>query len=67
MIKLEKVNKYYYKGKPNQIHVINDTNMELPSHGIVSFLGPSGCVKTTHMNSIGGLVKIYSGKIYIDD
>lgn len=67
MIKLEKVNKYYYKGKPNQIHVINDTNMELPSHGVVSFLGPSGCGKTTLLNSIGGLDKISSGKIYIDD
>ena len=30
MIKIEKVNKYYYKGKANQIHVIDNTTMTLP-------------------------------------
>ena len=67
MIKLEKVNKYFNKGKANQIHVIDNTSMTLPDRGIVCLLGPSGCGKTTLLNVIGGLDKVNSGKIYIDN
>ena len=67
MIKLYKVNKYYNKGKSNQIHVMDNTSMILPDKGIVCLLGPSGCGKTTLLNAIGGLDKVNSGKIYIDD
>ena len=63
MIKIEKVNKYYYKGKANQIHVINETSMLLPDKGIVCLLGPSGCGKTTLLNAIGGLDTVDSGTI----
>ena len=58
MIKLEKVNKYYNKGKKNQIHVIDNTSLELGEKGLVALLGPSGCGKTTLLNVIGGLDKI---------
>ena len=66
MIKIEKVNKYYNKGKANQIHVINNTSMTLPDEGIVCLLGPSGCGKTTLLNAIGGLDKVDQGTITID-
>ncbi len=66
MIRIEKLNKYFNKGKSNQIHVINNTTMTLPSKGIVTLLGPSGCGKTTLLNAIGGLDKVNSGKITID-
>ncbi|MBQ0004973.1 MAG: ATP-binding cassette domain-containing protein [Clostridiales bacterium] len=67
MIKLEKVNKYFNKGKQNQIHVIDNTTMKLPGKGIVTLLGPSGCGKTTLLNVIGGLDRVDNGKIYIDE
>ena len=67
MIKLDRVNKYFNKGKANQIHVIDNTSMTLPDKGIVCLLGPSGCGKTTLLNCIGGLDKVNSGKIWIDD
>ncbi len=67
MIKLDKVNKYFYRGKPNQIHVIDNTSMVIPEKGILTLLGPSGCGKTTLLNAIGGLDKIDSGTIMIDD
>jgi putative ABC transport system permease protein len=67
MIRLDHVNKYFNRRKQNEIHVINDTTLELPESGIVTFLGPSGCGKTTLLNAIGGLDRINSGKIYIDD
>ncbi len=66
MIRIEKVNKYYNKGKANQIHVIDNTSMTLPDRGIVCLLGPSGCGKTTLLNAIGGLDKVDSGTITID-
>ena len=66
MIKLNKVNKYFFHGKSNQIHVIDNTSMELPDSGIVCLLGPSGCGKTTLLNAIGGLDKIDGGSIIVD-
>ena len=66
MIKIEKVNKYFNKGKANEIHVINNTTMTLPDEGIVCLLGPSGCGKTTLLNAIGGLDSVDSGTITID-
>ena len=66
MIKLENVNKYYNKGKKNQIHVIDNTTLELGEKGLVALLGPSGCGKTTLLNVIGGLDKIKKGKIFVN-
>ena len=66
MIKLKQINKYYNKGKENEIHVIHDVNLELPNTGLVSFLGPSGSGKTTLLNVIGGLDKA-KGSISYDE
>lgn len=66
MLSLKKVNKYFHRGKKNQIHVIDNTSLELPRTGLVALLGPSGCGKTTLLNAIGGLDKIKSGTITID-
>lgn len=67
MIRIENLNKYYNKGRVNQIHVINNTNLELDKNGLVAILGPSGCGKTTLLNAIGGLDKVNKGNIYIND
>ena len=67
MISIKNVNKYYNKGKRNQIHVINNTSIDLPDKGLVAMLGASGCGKTTLLNAIGGLDKVNNGKIYIND
>ncbi|MGN1357835.1 MAG: ATP-binding cassette domain-containing protein [Bacilli bacterium] len=67
MIRIENLNKYYNKGRGNQIHVINNTNLELAENGLVAILGPSGCGKTTLLNAIGGLDKVNKGNIYIND
>ena len=67
MIRISKLNKYYNKGRKNQIHVIDNTSIELPNSGLVALLGPSGCGKTTLLNAIGGLDKVNKGHIYIND
>lgn len=66
MLELNHVNKYFNKGKKNQVHVIDNTSIKLESHGLVALLGPSGCGKTTLLNTIGGLDKVKSGSIYIN-
>ncbi len=67
MIKLINVNKYFNKKKKNEIHVINNANLEIEGPGLIALLGPSGSGKTTLLNAIGGLDKVNSGAIYIDD
>ena len=66
MIKVSNLNKYYHKGKENEIHVINETNLILPNSGFVVFLGASGSGKTTLINVIAGLDKA-KGEITYDD
>ena len=66
MVTLQNVDKYFYRRKSNQIHVINDTSLELGDTGLTALLGPSGCGKTTLLNVIGGLDKADKGKIFIN-
>ena len=66
MIKIEKANKYFNRRKRNEIHIINDTSLELEDKGLVALLGPSGSGKTTLLNTIGGLDKINRGKIFVN-
>ena len=67
MIKISNLNKYFYRHKSNEIHVINDTTLEFPETGLVTILGESGSGKTTLMNVIGGLDDFQSGSITIDN
>lgn len=66
MIRIDKINKYFYKNKKNQLHVINNTSLELPDRGLVTLLGPSGSGKTTLLNVIGGLDDFNSGSFNIN-
>lgn len=45
MIELQNVNKYFNRKKNNEIHVINDTSLNLPESGIVALLGLPAAVK----------------------
>ena len=65
MIRLEKVNKYFNRRRRNEIHIIDNTSLELGDNGLVAILGQSGSGKTTLLNVIGGLDKVNKGKIYV--
>ena len=67
MIRLKHVNKTYNKHRANEIRAINDTTIDLPDKGLVTFLGESGCGKTTLLNAIGGLDRVDSGEIWLDN
>ena len=66
MIKLDHLNKFFNKGKSNEIHVINDISLDFPDHGMVAIFGRSDCGKTTLLNVIGGLDNKNSGSVFIE-
>lgn len=55
MINVNSLDKFFNKGKSNEIHVINNTTLSFPETGFVTFLGKSGSGKTTLLNVVGGL------------
>lgn len=67
MIKIKGLNKFFNKGKQNEIHVINDVTLDLPERGMTAIFGKSGCGKTTLLNVIGGLDGFSSGSLTIED
>ena len=62
ILKVENIFKFYNK-KP----VVNGVSIDLKQGEIVGLLGPNGAGKTTTFYSIVALVKVNSGKVYIDD
>lgn len=67
MIRINGLNKYFNKGRSNEIHVINDTTLEFEDKGMICILGESGSGKTTLLNAVGGLDTFTSGSITIGD
>ena len=67
MIRVENVNKYFYKGEERELHALRDINLEIKEGEFSLLSGPSGCGKTTLLNVIGALDSVDSGKIYLSD
>ena len=66
MIRLNSLNKFYNKGRLNEVHAVNNIDMALPEKGMIAFFGKSGCGKTTLLNMIGGLDEASSGNVTFD-
>jgi ABC-type lipoprotein export system ATPase subunit len=66
MIRIRSLQKFFNKGKQNEIHVIDNTTLDLPKQGMVALFGRSGCGKTTLLNVIGGLDGFESGELTVD-
>ena len=61
MLKVSHIYKEY-----KEVPVLQDVTFELPSTGVVSFVGPNGSGKTTLLNCISGKESISKGKIEIN-
>lgn len=66
MIRIDKLDKYYNKGKKSEQHVLDQVSLELDNTGLVCILGESGSGKTTLLNTLGGLDTFSGGTIDID-
>ena len=51
----------------NNKQIINEISFNISEGQIVGLLGPNGAGKTTIFYSILGLIKIDSGKVFLDD
>ena len=56
-----------YGTNENKISVLKDINFSLEKGVLCTLLGPSGSGKSTLLNAIGGLEKIDSGSIVINE
>ncbi len=65
MIKLQNICKTYFLGD-EEVHAVDEINLEIKAKEYVSFLGSSGSGKSTLMYLIGLLEKPTCGKIFID-
>lgn len=66
MITIKNLNKYFNKGKKNELHVLDGINVEFEDRGLVCILGESGSGKTTLLNTIGGLDTFAGGEMEVD-
>ena len=53
--------------KYGQRTVVNDVDIEVEQGEIVGLLGPNGAGKTTTFYMVVGLIKPYSGKVFLED
>ena len=62
ILRTEKIVKKYRKRT-----VVNDVSIKVEQGEIVGLLGPNGAGKTTSFYIIVGLIKPYSGNVYLDE
>lgn len=65
-IEFKNVNKIYKMGEI-KINALRDTSFEIEKGELVCILGPSGAGKTTCLNILGGMDRLTSGSIIVDN
>ena len=66
IIRMTDINKKFYIGTPNELHILHDINFTIRSGEFVSIIGASGSGKSTLMNLIGALDRPTSGEYILD-
>ena len=61
VIRMEKIIKTYYQGKPNELEILHGIDLVVHQGEFVSIVGESGSGKSTLMNIIGVLDRQTSG------
>lgn len=66
LIEIENLNKYYLKGKQNEVHALKDLSLKVDSGDLICITGPSGSGKSTLLHIISGIDSFNSGTYYFD-
>ena len=65
VIEMQHINKKYYEGQENELHILHDIDMKVKDGEFVSLVGESGSGKSTMMNIIGALDRPTSGRYFL--
>lgn len=66
VIRMEKIIKTYYQGKPNELEILHGIDLTVNQGEFVSIVGESGSGKSTLMNIIGVLDRQTAGNYYLE-
>lgn len=66
-VKLVQVNKYYQKGKKNEVHALKNVCAVFHTGEMVAIVGVSGSGKSTLLNLLSQMDSLTSGQIYYQD
>lgn len=66
VIRMEKIVKTYYIGKPNELEILHGIDITVNKGEFVSIVGESGSGKSTLMNIIGVLDRQTAGNYYLE-
>ena len=66
VIEMQHINKKYYEGMENELHILHDIDLIVKKGEFVSLVGESGSGKSTMMNIIGALDRPTSGKYFLN-
>lgn len=66
MIELQKINKYYYKNKPNEVHALKDVNLHISKGEMLGIVGTSGAGKSTLLHILAGIDRFDEGSYWFE-
>ena len=66
-IKAKNIEKYYQSTDGEQVHALKDISLTVEDGEFVAIVGPSGCVKSTFLEIVAGLLPHDGGEVYLDD
>jgi len=65
VIRTDNLHKYYYIGRPEEVHALNDIDLEICENQSAVIHGPSGCGKTTLLSLISTIDRPTDGRVYL--